>query len=613
MTLAVEDPARSWHSGRSEPDRDGWGLLPEISLLIATGLLLVSLAYAGGRSGAAWAEAAFWAGQLVMFLPVVVRLLSSGLNSERETLGMVVILAVGYYAAKICYSPLEFKFNDEFQHWRTAEDILITQHLLEYNYSLPISPFYPGMESVTTAIVSLTGLSIVTAGFIVIGTARLLFTVALYLLFRQISGSVRVAGLASILFTTTFYYKSILAMFIYTGMAIPFLVLAIYSAVRITSMPREADRRLEWLLAVVSIAVAVISHHLTSYVLILTLALGSAMFLLSRRITESFQLAVLSTVGLVFVGMWIFFVAPGTVEYIQPAVTRLVDGISAAISGATPQYGGLLRSPLFDQVMSYLGVVIIAACLPLGWYGIWRTQRANPWALAMVVGSAGYYAVPIIRLVSASGTEHAARALNYLFIPIAYVLAIGAVGLLGRLARRRATIVGITVLTVLIMVSGITSGWPTYWQRVPPGRALVSGYESGVEPESVAAAYWSQGLLPTGSRIAADENNLTLMGPYGGHYMLRGVGTLYYATEFRDEDRGFIEYDKVQFLVVDYRLSQQLPASGEYFPDDPLAFQHTHPLHIKALMKFDRAEGVHRVFDSGNIVVYDVRGVRHAP
>jgi hypothetical protein len=402
-------------------------------------------------------------------------------------------------------------------------------------------------------------------------------------------------------------------MFIYTGMAISFLVLVIYAAVRITNMPRGADKRLWWLLAVVCIATTVISHHLTSYVLILTLALGSVTFLLSRRTAESFQLAVLSMVSLVFVGVWLVFVAPGTVEYLQPAVTRLVEGISASMSGATPQYGGLLRSPLFDQLMSYLGVVVIVTCLPLGWYAIWRTQRTNPWALVMVVGSAGYYAVPIVRVMSASGTEHAARMTNYLFIPIAYVLAIGAVGLLGRVARRRITIVGITVLAGLIMISGITSGWPTYWQRVPPGRVLVSGYESGVEPESVAAAFWSQGLLATGSRIAADENNLTLMGPYGQHFMLRGVGALYYSTEFRDEDRGFVEYDKVQYLVVDYRLSQQLPASGEYFPDDPLAFQHTHPLPIEALTKFDRVKGAHRIFDSGNIVVYDLRDVRHVP
>lgn len=231
----------------------------------------------------------------------------------------------------------------------------------------------------------------------------------------------------------------------------------------------------------------------------------------------------------------------------------------------------------------------------------------------MVVGSACYYAVPVVRLVSASGTEHAARALNYLFIPIAYVFAIGAVVLLGRVARRPPAVVGITVLAGLIMVSGITSGWPTHWQRLPPDRVLVSGYESGVEPESVAAAYWSQGLLATGSRIAADENNLTLMGPYGQHFMLRGVGALYYTTEFSDEDRGFVEYDKVQYFVVDYRLSQQLPVSGEYFPDDPLAFQHTRPLPIEALTKFERIDGAHRVFDSGNIVIYDVRGVRHAP
>lgn len=613
MTVVLENPARSSHLRTSGPDRDGWGRLPEISLSIAAGLLLVSLAYAGGRSGATWAQAAFWAGQLVMFLPVVVRLLSSGLNSERETFGMVVILAMGYYAAKICYSPLEFKYGDELQHWRTAQDILVSGHLFEENHSLEISPFFPGLENVTIGVVSLTGLSIFTAGFIVIGAARLLFTVALYLLFREISGSVRVAGIASALFTTTFYYKSILAMFIYTGLALAFLVLALHAAVRITTVQRGRCGHIWWILAVVSIAATVVTHHLTSWILALTLALCSVMFLLSRQATKSFQLGMLAMACSAFIAIWIFFVAPGTTTYLEPVATHLIEGVFASRSGETPRYGGLLRSPFFDQVMSYLGIVVIAICLPVSWYVIWCTQRTNPWALAMIAGSVGYYAVPIVRLVSASGSEHGIRLLNYLSIPISYVLAIGAIGLLGCLERRSLSIAFGTLLAVVILISGITSGWPPYWQRLPPGRVLVSGNESAVEPESVAAAYWPEGLLPSGSNIAADHTNFTLMGAYGGQNMIPGMATLYHSKDFRDEDRALVEDGGIQYLVVDYRLSAQLPARGEYFPDDPLTFQYRDPLPIEALTKFDRVEGVHRVFDSGNIVVYDVRGVRHEP
>jgi len=91
------------------------------------------------------------------------------------------------------------------------------------------------------------------------------------------------------------------------------------------------------------------------------------------------------------------------------------------------------------------------------------------------------------------------------------------------------------------------------------------------------------------------------------------MAELFYSTEFRDSDRDIVMYDGVEYIVSDRRLSEQLPAGGEYFPDDPKANQYTSPLPLAALTKFDRVEGVGRVFDSGNIVIYDVRGIRDAP
>lgn len=593
------------------------GRLPELALSITFGLLLVCLAYAGSRNGQAWAEAAFWAGQLTLFVPVVVRMLSPSLRDEREIVGLVLLLAAAYYAAKFCYAPFFFAFNDEFQHWRTAENMLITKHLFEYNYGLPISPLYPGLQAVTTAVVQLTGLSIFHASLFVMAATRLLLTTGLYLLFRQVSGSARVAGLASVLYTTTFYYKSILAMFIYGNMAIPLLVLVVYGAVRLTTGPRLEVPRRAWALLVLLLAATVLTHHLTSYILVLTLGLGGVVHLLRRHFQDGLRLLVLATVGMAMIAAWLIFVAPQTVGYLQPALNHLIEGIVETSAGQTPKYGGLLRSPLLDRAMSYTGVIVIALCLPLGWWQIWRTQRHVPWALAMLLGSVGFYTVPVIRLVSASGTEHAARALNYFFVPIAYVLAVGAIGLFEGVrriegVRRLLTVIAATTSMTLIMAGGITSGWPQYWERLPPGRFLVSGYESGVSPNGLAAAYWSQEWLRGGSRIAADLNNQTLIGPIGQHEMVRGISSLYYDSELSGEDRWLITKASVDYVVVDLRLSQQSPASGEYFADDPNSYHYAYPFPIHVLLKYDRADGAQRILDGGDIKIYDVKGVRNA-
>ncbi len=70
----------------------------------------------------------------------------------------------------------------------------------------------------------------------------------------------------------------------------------------------------------------------------------------------------------------------------------------------------------------------------------------------------------------------------------------------------------------------------------------------------------------------------------------------------------------VQYLVVDLRLSTALPALGFYFdPDEPGSFKYTTPIDRQALTKFNTLPQIDRVFDSGDIVIYDVEGLINAP
>jgi hypothetical protein len=65
---------------------------------------------------------------------------------------------------------------------------------------------------------------------------------------------------------------------------------------------------------------------------------------------------------------------------------------------------------------------------------------------------------------------------------------------------------------------------------------------------------------------------------------------------------------------VDKRLSTALPAAGFYFGfGDPHDHNYTSPPGLSALLKFDDLADVNRVFDSGNILIYDVGTLSHAP
>ena len=155
---------------------------------------------------------------------------------------LVVVLTVAEYLVKVCFSPAAFTYADELMHWRTATDILQTGKLFGANNLLPISPYYPGLEEVTSALASITGLSIFTSGLIVAGTAHLLFVCVLFVLFRYVSGSHRIAGVALLLYSSESLFSSFDSMFVYQTLALPFLGLTVLAVYRLAA-PQAAGRR----------------------------------------------------------------------------------------------------------------------------------------------------------------------------------------------------------------------------------------------------------------------------------------------------------------------------------------------------------------------------------
>ncbi|HVT70616.1 MAG TPA: hypothetical protein VHF26_22915, partial [Trebonia sp.] len=89
-----------------------------IVLLSAVGVMLSSVGYGIGRAGdgpnSGPGVALYWAGQVVILLPVAGRLLSRRQLSNGQTITLVTTLTVAEYLLKVNYSPLGFEFNDEF-------------------------------------------------------------------------------------------------------------------------------------------------------------------------------------------------------------------------------------------------------------------------------------------------------------------------------------------------------------------------------------------------------------------------------------------------------------------------------------------------------------------
>src|ERR1700758_271450 len=119
--------------------------IPNALLVVAFGVLLVSLGYARARAGSGFAVPLFWTGQVLILVFAAYRLLRPSTPAP-ERVFLILLYAAQQSGIRWAYSPRMFTFSDELQHWRTLDSILTNHHLFGVNYSLPISPRYPGLE-----------------------------------------------------------------------------------------------------------------------------------------------------------------------------------------------------------------------------------------------------------------------------------------------------------------------------------------------------------------------------------------------------------------------------------------------------------------------------------
>ena len=236
---------------------------------------------APGYASSPWADRAYWLGQALVVAPVAERLLSRRRLTPVETATLVVVLTVAEYLLKVCYSPIGFTFTDELLHWRSTVNVLQTGKLFTANYGLPISARYPGLEEATSALISVTGLPVYVAGLIVAGTAHLLFVCFLYLAYRCFSRSHRIAGIAVLVYSSTPTLNSFDAMFVYETLALAFLGLAVLASWRTATGQSSAERARWFVLAVLAIFATVVTHHVTSYVLVAAMLLVTVASLLT--------------------------------------------------------------------------------------------------------------------------------------------------------------------------------------------------------------------------------------------------------------------------------------------------------------------------------------------
>ncbi len=392
--------------------------------------------------------------------------------------------------------------------------------------------------------------------------------------------------------------------------------------------------------ALLALFAVTITHHMTSYALtaflIGWLLSGWMLRAVRRRVNNPVDHILRGSTPLlmsVLVLSWLTYAASLTLAYLAPNVSggfrQLIQLIAGEATGRQLFRGQTGQSAaLLEQLAGVSAVALILVSLPVGMWRLWRQCRADALVLVLGFGALAYPASLALRLTQ-NGAETANRASEFVFMPLAFVLAFG----LERLATMpypitlRQIVVWRTPLLAagcgVIFAGGVIIGFAP-WSRLP-GVYVVAADTRSVEMEGIDAARWANGALGAGNRLVADRTNRLLMGSYGEQYTVTSyadkipVASLFLSAGVGQAERSLMQMGSIRDVVVDRRLSTALPLLGVYFEQgEPESMAHKRSPSAQLLAKFDGVQsagipGISRIFDSGNIQIYDVQAFAHDP
>lgn len=590
----------------------GW--LPSIVLAGSLGVLEVALAFTLSLEGFAWAELLYWTGLMFVVLPVAFRLIT-GTSSRQERIGLVAFLGLALYLVKIIHSPQMFIYSDELLHFHNADNILQSGRLFLANSILPESAYYPGLELATTALSSLSGLSIFTAGVILIGVARLVIVLALYQFFLLFSRSGRAAALAVLIYTTNSNFLYWSAQFSYESLALPLGVLLLVALARWVYIENSDLRRgLTWLILFLT-ATIVITHHITTYALVGFLIAISMIYTILRKYRKNVQP---NTWGFALFAMalalfWVIVMANPTIFYLfqifKYAFNNLVQIIVEGGLGRTlfTSQSGVV-APLWERVIGIGSVILILIGTLLGWLTLYKRKQLDPLAILLALVAVLYFGILGLRFIAA-GWEIANRASEFLYVGIAFVVASGLVAFRFKQSQYRLKPLILTGYVAILFMGGVIAGWSPSLRLAHPLLINVDG--ATLPPQGLEAARWMLDKLGPNQKIAAPSSDATLMQAYGRQYVMTGkiysIIDLLTQPHTLDWQTDVLQKIGVRYLAVDRRRISWNSMSGQYFDSATGIVQNPDeffPPEVAA--QFDWQLKAPRIFDSGDLVIYDV-------
>jgi len=607
--------------------RVGYGWFASIVLCSAAGLCVLAVADEASRrqntSGPTYML--FWLGVLLIFVPIAFCVLARDV-STRERLTLIVFLGLALYLVKVVGSPYTFTFVDEYVHVRNTQAIISMRHLFTWNPLLATAAYYPGLGALTGGVVELTGLSMFTAGLLVVGITRVLLCAYFYLIFESVTHSGRAAALASLIYMANPMFLLWGSTFTYENLALPLGAFVVWWIGR----TRKRGGLTSMVVAVAGIIAVTVTHHIVGFALAGLLAAWWLAEHVGCRATKAArrQVGILAIVAWCAVLTWFFAVARPAPTYLitNNLLPALQDTFNVITGHTAPRqlYHTSMAPPAWEPLAGFAAVFVLLAALPPGLlHARWSCRRA-PAAVATALAIA--FPLTLAPRLASNGVGISGRSSEYVYTGLGCVIGLlftaaaskwyaWRTNLEGERADRRhrwrdsfiPTCIAAALVTV-VFVGNVTVGTRSQ-QRLPEG-AHPQHYERTVQPDVVAASTWALQHLGPNQMFGANSIDSWALGTYGDQDLAdqRYLWPVFFAASFNSDVVKDIKKLRLRYVLVNWRMTRAAPEIPDFFihPFEPEASHYQHAFPAAGLEKFSSDPCVGLIYDAGPIQIYDV-------
>jgi hypothetical protein len=570
------------------------------------------------------------AGQALFFVAIVVPFtifLTVLMVPRLGALRQITVAILGLYPAMVnrMSSPLVLAGYDEHQHAQSLINLLLGSGLFSPNPTLPVSPYYPGLELFTGVTIRLTGLPIVLVETLVVLLCRLLLVLIIYHCALLVSPSRRGASLVVAFYAVSSHFYSFDAGFAYETLALTLGLGGVFLLRRAQPADHAASRRLFFFASLVLIA-TVVAHHATSWMVLAFLIAWAAVSPKGER-----KLLVRAAVVMgAAVAIWTATVATRLVVYFVPILSTALQSARAFLGGTSQHHifgasGGTPPPAHWERaVLVVYTLSCTFAALACAWIMLSRAFHNRDGMLGLLGFLNLAFPLTAASHFDPSVGELGDRAASFLFLPLALSCAL-IIQRHPRVTRRPAgphnplfrpaMLIALIGGTAIVYLGGTLLGSNPDYSRLP-GPYLPSADIRTQDPETLAAVHWAGRHLPTGSTVIADRVPAVILGsqqlwPLSTPQRGFVPAQLYFSNAWGPQQTAIVKGLHADYLYVDTRLTDSLPYVGYYFSQRETA----KPTRITMadVAKFAHVPGLKAVYHHGPVTIYSTSGLGVVP